>query len=271
MKNILSKTIKQVIAERSNDYTSLQDKYVQGSGTSFFLDPNAIPYSMPSLKPLTASVIIPAYNVKASILACLAAIEQSSFNIKYQDRLQVIVIDDGSTDGTWEIIKKTKFSLNITVIKQNNHGQAQALNTGISIAEGDIIISCDADMVLSYYTIEQFVTRHQQLPNVLLAGFRSNIKKDDVRVSHDFIRQHGSHRMPSFTTDERIVFPVAGWPSNMCLARRRIRVEHAIAGMKRNRSVEDIYRNIKEGTDDLFMSVACGLHNLRVAYRYQKT
>jgi hypothetical protein len=58
---------------------------------------------------------------------------------------------------------------------------------------------------------------------------------------------------------------------NTCFARRRIRVEHAIAGMKRNRSVQDIYRNIKEGTDDLFMSVACGLHNLRVAYRYQET
>lgn len=58
---------------------------------------------------------------------------------------------------------------------------------------------------------------------------------------------------------------------NTCFARRRIKVEHAIAGIKRNRSVQDIYRNIKEGTDDMFMTIACGLHNLRVAYRYQKT
>lgn len=58
---------------------------------------------------------------------------------------------------------------------------------------------------------------------------------------------------------------------NTCFARRRIRVEHAIAGIKRNRSVQDICRNIKEGTDDLFMTIACGLHNLRVASRYQKT
>lgn len=55
---------------------------------------------------------------------------------------------------------------------------------------------------------------------------------------------------------------------NTAFARRRVRVEHAIAGVKRNRSVADIYRNIKEGTDDLLMSVACGLHNLRVANRY---
>lgn len=55
---------------------------------------------------------------------------------------------------------------------------------------------------------------------------------------------------------------------NTCFARRRIRVEHAIAGIKRNRSVSDIYRNIKQGTDDLLMTIACGLHNLRVANRY---
>lgn len=57
---------------------------------------------------------------------------------------------------------------------------------------------------------------------------------------------------------------------NTEFSRRRVRVEHAIAGVKRNRSVADIYRNIKEGTDDLLMSIACGLHNLRVSYRYQK-
>lgn len=58
---------------------------------------------------------------------------------------------------------------------------------------------------------------------------------------------------------------------NTAFSRRRVKVEHAISGIKRNRSVQDIYRNIKEGTDDLFMSVACGLHNLRVAYRYHPT
>lgn len=55
---------------------------------------------------------------------------------------------------------------------------------------------------------------------------------------------------------------------NTAFSRRRVRVEHAISGIKRNRSVQDVYRNIKENTDDLLMSIACGLHNLRVTYRY---
>jgi hypothetical protein len=55
---------------------------------------------------------------------------------------------------------------------------------------------------------------------------------------------------------------------NSILSSIRVKIEHAIAGVKRNRSVLDTCRNIKEETPDLLMSIACGLHNLRVAHRY---
>ena len=54
---------------------------------------------------------------------------------------------------------------------------------------------------------------------------------------------------------------------NRAISSSRVVVEHAIAGVKINRSVQDVYRNMTEGFDDLLMSVACGLHNLRVAHR----
>lgn len=54
---------------------------------------------------------------------------------------------------------------------------------------------------------------------------------------------------------------------NKTISSVRVRVEHAIAGIKRNRSVLDICRNTKEQTSDLLMSIACGLHNTRVAHR----
>lgn len=217
MKRSLPKTLKKVISERSNDYTFLEKKYAQATG-EFLLNPFVIPRHASSISPLTVSIIIASYNARESILACLTSIEQSSFNFNYQNRLQVVVVDDGSTDDTWDIIKKSRFSMHFTAVRQNNHGQAKALNTGISVAEGNIIISCDADMVLSYYTIDQFVVRHQQMPNVLLAGFRSDIQKTDLRVNAHYIHQQGSHRNSYFTKDERIIFPVPGQPNNMCLA-----------------------------------------------------
>jgi hypothetical protein len=54
---------------------------------------------------------------------------------------------------------------------------------------------------------------------------------------------------------------------NRAISSARVVVEHAIAGIKINRSVQDVYRNMTEGFDDLLMSVASGLHNLRVVHR----
>lgn len=54
---------------------------------------------------------------------------------------------------------------------------------------------------------------------------------------------------------------------NRCISSGRIVVENIIAGIKRCRIVKDVLRNWKSDFDDLIMELACGLHNLRVAYR----
>ena len=51
------------------------------------------------------------------------------------------------------------------------------------------------------------------------------------------------------------------------MSKIRVRVEHAISGVKRSRVVKDILRNTKDGFSDLVMVIACSLHNLRVDYR----
>ena len=57
---------------------------------------------------------------------------------------------------------------------------------------------------------------------------------------------------------------------NRKLSRVRVRVEHALAGVKRSRIVKDLLRNTKERFSDLGMVVACGLHNLRVRRRKRR-
>lgn len=54
---------------------------------------------------------------------------------------------------------------------------------------------------------------------------------------------------------------------NAIISGVRMTVEHVISGVKRCRIVKDVFRNIKEGFDDLVMEIACGLHNFRVACR----
>jgi hypothetical protein len=54
---------------------------------------------------------------------------------------------------------------------------------------------------------------------------------------------------------------------NRKISKIRVKVEHAISGVKRSRIVKDVLRNTKDGFSDLVMVIACCLHNLRVDYR----
>lgn len=217
------KTIGQALEKRGNDYSQLEREYLKTTGASLALDPLAAPKQVAGSKLPSITIVLPAWNMSNSILPCLVSIDQSSFNLRYPDLLQVVVVDDGSTDDTWDVVKNAKLSMNLTIVRQKHGGQAVGLNTGISIAEGEIVISCDADMVLSYYTIEQLAVRHQQLTNVLLIGFFSNTTSEDERVAPDFIRKYGAPIDNFFTGDWRLTFPTPGYPDNMMLASKHLK------------------------------------------------
>jgi glycosyltransferase involved in cell wall biosynthesis len=86
------------------------------------------------------SVIIPVYNEEKDIAKCLSSLGEQ--NLK---DFEVILVDDGSTDQTLEIIKQEK-KLDLTVFKQNHKGPGAARNLAASKAKGEILVFVDADM-----------------------------------------------------------------------------------------------------------------------------
>lgn len=92
------------------------------------------------------SIVIPSYQ-QAEFLP--DAIE-SALGQTYKD-IEVIVIDDGTTDGSYEIAK----GYPVKVIKQSNRGLASARNTGIMNAVGDYILPLDADDILLDNCVEE--------------------------------------------------------------------------------------------------------------------
>ncbi|WP_400076779.1 glycosyltransferase family 2 protein [Winogradskyella sp. R77965] len=84
------------------------------------------------------SIVIPAYNKQDSILETLNSVFSQSFK-----NFEVIVIDDGSTDNTQEVIKS--FKKDIVYLFQENKGQGAARNTGIKAAKGNYVVFLDAD------------------------------------------------------------------------------------------------------------------------------
>jgi len=87
------------------------------------------------------SIVIPAYNAQETIGECLSAIQ----NLEWDGEIEVIVIDDSSTDGTAEI---THGFPKVKVISIPHSGAARAMNTGIKAASHDIVVSVDSDAIL---------------------------------------------------------------------------------------------------------------------------
>lgn len=98
------------------------------------------------------SVIVPAYNVEQYISKCIDSVLQQDF----QD-FELILVDDGSTDGTSKICDKyAKENPQITVIHQANSGLSGARNTGIERASGEYLILLDGDDYLTPGALRTF-------------------------------------------------------------------------------------------------------------------
>lgn len=87
------------------------------------------------------SIIVPVYNVKAYLERCLDSIRGQTYR-----SLEIIVVDDGSTDGSGDICDKyARLDNRIKVIHQDNAGQSAARNKALSVAQGEFLGFVDAD------------------------------------------------------------------------------------------------------------------------------
>ncbi len=101
------------------------------------------------------SVIIPVYNVQDYIEPCLRSVLDQTY-----PNLEILCIDDGSTDKSVEIIKKLTYDdFRVTLIQIENHGQGYARNLGLQNAKGEYIFFLDADDFIEPITIDLAVTR----------------------------------------------------------------------------------------------------------------
>lgn len=93
------------------------------------------------------SIIIPAYNVERYVQACLDSVFALPLS---ESEMEVLVIDDGSTDSTPQILAKNALSHNnLRVMRQPNQGQSVARNWGIEEAQGEYILFVDSDDALT--------------------------------------------------------------------------------------------------------------------------
>ncbi|MFC8538735.1 glycosyltransferase [Streptomyces sp. NPDC057249] len=98
----------------------------------------------------TVTVLVPAYNEKKCIANTVRSLLASDYPV------EVIVIDDGSTDGTADIVQRMRLP-NVRVVRQRNAGKPAALNNGIAHARNEIIVMMDGDTVFEPTTVRELV------------------------------------------------------------------------------------------------------------------
>jgi cellulose synthase/poly-beta-1,6-N-acetylglucosamine synthase-like glycosyltransferase/peptidoglycan/xylan/chitin deacetylase (PgdA/CDA1 family) len=99
----------------------------------------------------TVAVVVPAYNEAVGIARAVSSLAASS----YPD-LEVVVVDDGSTDATADIVEALALK-RVRVIRRANGGKAAALTTGIDSTSAEIVVMVDGDTVFEPETITRLV------------------------------------------------------------------------------------------------------------------
>lgn len=112
----------------------------------------------------TVSIVIPAYNEEKDLGKCLFSLKKQNF----AGKMEIIVVDDGSTDKTIDVARR----YNVKVLTQSHGGPGKARNLGAKKAKGEILVFVDSDMYFDKNYVKNLV-----LPLM---------KEDIIGTTHDF-------------------------------------------------------------------------------------
>jgi len=141
------------------------------------------------MKPVV-SIVIPAYNREAYVAEAIDSI----FAQQDAPAAEVIVVDDGSTDGTAAVL--ARYGITIRVIHQANAGVSAARNTGIRAAAGEWIFLLDSDDRVQPGTLRTLLTEAERSPDATV-----------VYADQAFLHEDGT-----IEPIERVTFPVGPAP-----------------------------------------------------------
>lgn len=112
------------------------------------------------------SFIVPTYNNYNLLKRCIDSIIS-----QFTDKDELIIIDDGSTDGTYQKIKDAYKNINIKIIKQENSGSGVARNTGIIKSNSDYIWFVDADDEIAPNSVSTIRTVLEKKPEIIIFDY----------------------------------------------------------------------------------------------------
>lgn len=127
------------------------------------------------------SVIIPLFNKESSLEGCLRSVLNQTF-----EDFEIIVVNDGSTDGSNQVLCLFSESNKIKVIQQSNRGVSGARNTGISHSEGKYIAFLDADDLWEQNHLVELFRLIEEFPSCGLYSTGHMVKRANATILPDY-------------------------------------------------------------------------------------
>ncbi len=146
---------------------------------------------------LTATILIPCYNEEKSIHQCVKSCLNQSCSAD-----QIIVIDDGSTDRSVDILKSFGNKIRLVELEENRGNKSYVQEYGLSLINTDIFITTDADTVLDRDFVKNILESFSDSSVAAVAGKPRSLKYNwltscreiDYAISHD-IHKYAQHKL----------------------------------------------------------------------------
>ncbi len=129
---------------------------------------------------MKTSLIIPSYN---PVLKLPETLERLVLQAHFINELIIIIDNNNYTDFAKSLVEKYAGRININVFPQKNAGRGKSRNRGVELAEGDLIIFLDDDMLVEPDLIEKHIQYHTERPGIIVSG---NGYRNPENANYDF-------------------------------------------------------------------------------------
>lgn len=204
------------------------------------------------------SVIVPTYNRIGRLKQVIHALEAQDYP---RDQFAVIVVSDGSNDGTNDYMSRLKSPLDITFVAQANAGPAAARNNGIAHAKHEYVLFVDDDVVPCPSLISEHMRLHAEQPKLVVLG--PMLSPSDFQLSPwvdweqaMLEKQYAAMSQGKWEASQRQFYT-----GNTSLARKLLEVAGGFdERFRRAEDVELAYRLGNQGVQFIFNPQAIGYH-----------
>lgn len=208
---------------------------------------------------IQASIVLPTYNRLKQLKQVIAALEAQS--VSWQD-FEVIVVSDGSSDGTNEYLTTIETRLQLVSVLQDNQGVASARNQGIRHAKGHIIVFIDDDVIPTPQLLEEHLKIHRNAQrDVVVLGPMLTPPEFDMQPWVRWEQAMLEKQYKAMTNGEWTPTAHQFYTGNASLARHLLAM---IGGFdtkfRRAEDVELAYRLADHGVEFIFNQKAIGYH-----------